>query len=134
MVFECMMIMMDIEEMAGWSAWTPCSAMDIRRVQRPTSYLREQLAYSDLVPFCGRFIEVPMSALCLLLAVFMCCVSVHSSALLSSLLLILWISWMCSVAVLHALSVPCTLCIHWLALTMKQSVYLLRAWFDNIRL
>ena len=31
------------------------------------------------------------------------------------------------VGALHVLSVPCTLCIHWLALTMKQSVYLLCA-------
>ena len=70
---------------------------------------------------------VSMSTLCVLLAVFVCYVSVPSMALLSCFLLILWISWMCFVGALHVLSVPCTLCIHWLALTMKQSVYLLCA-------
>ena len=78
-----------------------------------------------------RFIE---RCQCLLfvfvLAVFVCCACVPSMALLSCFLLIPWISWMCSVAALHVLSVPCTLCIHWLALTMKQSVYLLCACYD----
>ena len=103
------------------------------RVQKPPSYHHEELACSDLVVvWVGLSNGVNVCFVCVLLAVFVCYASIPLSALLSSLLLILWISWMCSVAALHGLSVPCTLCIHWLALTMKQSVYLLCVWFDNV--